>query len=72
MLRLYVAPAARINKKLTLHIPRHTFGKLAGNKIQIKTLQKLYRHSHLSTTAICQQNFGHDEVDNALDKIVRL
>jgi site-specific recombinase XerD len=72
MLRLYVAPAAEVNKKVTMHIPRHTFGKLAGNKIPIKTLQKLYRHSHLSTTAIYQQNFDHDEADNALDTVVML
>ena len=72
MIRLYFAPAAEINKNLTMHIPRHTFGKLAGNKIPIKTLQKLYRLSHLSTTAIYQQHFDHDEVDNALDTVVML
>lgn len=70
ILRLYVAPAVGITKKLTMHIARHTFGKLAGNKIQIKTLQKLYRHTHLSTTAMYQQNFDHDEADNALDAVI--
>ena len=69
-LRKYVAPAAGVDKKLTMHIARHTFGNISGNKIPIKVLQKLYRHSHLSTTANYQQNFDHDETDNALDAVV--
>jgi integrase/recombinase XerD len=70
VLRNNVAPAAGIEKKLTMHITRHTFGKLAGNSIKMKTLQKLYRHHDLATTAMYQQNFDHDEVDDALDKVI--
>jgi site-specific recombinase XerD len=39
-----------LTKKLTMHIARHTFGNLAGEKIPIQMLQKLYRHSSITTT----------------------
>ncbi|MBE7172377.1 MAG: site-specific integrase [Williamsia sp.] len=69
-LRLHVAPAAGINKKLTMHIARHTFGSLAGDAIPIQMLQKLYRHSHVSTTIGYQQNFIHKDADEALDAVI--
>lgn len=60
----------KLNKKLDPHISRHTFGNISGKKIPLKVLQKLYRHSHLSTTANYQQNFTHEEMDNALDQVL--
>jgi integrase/recombinase XerD len=60
----------KLNKKLDPHISRHTFGNISGKKIPLKTLQKLYRHTHLSTTANYQQNFTHEEMDDALDKVL--
>lgn len=70
ILRLHVAPAAGISKKLTMHISRHTFGSLAGDTIPIQMLQKLYRHSHVSTTIGYQQNFIHKDPDDALDAVI--
>jgi integrase/recombinase XerD len=70
VLRLHVAPAAGIEKKLTMHIARHTFGSLAGDAIPIQMLQKLYRHSNVSTTIGYQQNFIHQEADDALDAVI--
>lgn len=67
-----IAADAGINKKLTNHIARHTFGNIAGNKIPIPMLQKLYRHSSLLTTAIYQGNFMHKEADEALETVVNL
>src|SRR6185503_11824697 len=49
-LQEYVAPAAGIEKKLTLHIARHSFATLAGGTVDIQKLQKLYRHSDVKTT----------------------
>jgi integrase/recombinase XerD len=65
-----IAADARITKKLTNHIARHTFGNLAGNRIPITMLQKLYRHSSILTTAVYQGNFMHKETDEALDAVV--
>ena len=45
-----VAPAAGITVKLSMHIARHTFATLAGDKIPVQMLQKLYRHSDIKTT----------------------
>ena len=53
-----------------MHISRHTFGNISGDKISIQILQKLYRHSHISTTMNYQSNFMHKEEDEALDKVI--
>lgn len=65
-----IAEDAEITKKVTNHIARHTFGNIAGNKIPIPMLQKLYRHSSMLTTAIYQGNFMNKETDDALDKVI--
>ena len=65
-----VATAAEIDKKLTMHIARHTFGNISGDKIPIQMLQKLYRHSSVTTTIGYQSNFIHKDADEALDSVV--
>ncbi|HVZ37875.1 MAG TPA: site-specific integrase [Candidatus Kapabacteria bacterium] len=70
LLAKHVAPAAGIEGKLTMHIARHTFATLAGDKIPIQMLQKLYRHSDIKTTLGYQANFIHKDADDALDKVV--
>jgi len=59
-----------INKKLTMHIARHTFGSLSGDRIPIQLLQKLYRHTSITTTIGYQSNFINQETDNALDSVL--
>lgn len=65
-----IAEKAEIDKKLTMHIARHSFGNISGDKIPIQMLQKLYRHSHISTTINYQANFMHKETDDALEKVL--
>jgi integrase/recombinase XerD len=65
-----IAKKTEIDKKVTMHIARHTFGNISGDKISIQILQKLYRHSHISTTMNYQSNFMHKEEDEALDKVI--
>jgi integrase/recombinase XerD len=65
-----VAQMAGINKKLSMHIARHTFGNISGDKIPIQMLQKLYRHSNITTTIGYQANFIHKESDEALEKVL--
>lgn len=48
-----IAEMADINKKITNHIARHSFGNIAGDRVSPQMLQKLYRHTHLSTT-VCE------------------
>lgn len=60
----------KISKKLTMHIARHTFGNISGDKIPIQMLQKLYRHSSISTTIGYQANFIHKDADSALDAVI--
>ena len=66
----FVAPAAGIEKPLTMHIARHTFGNISGDKIPIQMLQKLYRHSSITTTIGYQANFMHKDADEALDAVL--
>ena len=69
-LRLHVAPKAGIDKPLTMHISRHTFATLAGDKVSIQMLQKLYRHSSVTTTIGYQSNFINKAADDALDSVL--
>ncbi len=69
-LRLKIAEKAQIKKHLTMHVARHTFGNISGDKIPIQMLQKLYRHTHISTTIGYQQNFIHKDTDDALDAVL--
>lgn len=45
-----VANIAGIDKKVTMHIARQTFGNISGDLIPIQMLQKLYRHTSITTT----------------------
>ncbi|EKF54522.1 tyrosine type site-specific recombinase [Galbibacter marinus] len=53
-----------------MHIARHTFGNISGDRIPIQMLQKLYRHSSVTTTINYQANFMKKEADTALDKVI--
>ena len=70
LLRNKVAVAAKITKPLSMHISRHTFGSLSGDKIPIQMLQKLYRHSDIKTTIGYQSNFIHKDTDDALEAVI--
>lgn len=65
-----IAQKAEIDKKITMHIARHTFGNIAGDQIPIQMLQKLYRHSSVTTTINYQANFMHNEEDEAINKVI--
>ncbi len=61
---------AGIEKKMTMHIARHSFGNIAGDSIHPLMLQKLYRHSDLKTTINYQANFIYKAADEALDSVI--
>lgn len=65
-----VAEKTGITKKITMHIARHTFGNLSGDRISPQMLQKLYRHSNITTTIGYQANFIHKDADDALDAVI--
>ena len=65
-----IAKKAEIEKKLTMHIARHSFGNIASDAIHPLMLQKLYRHSDLKTTLNYQANFIHKDADDALDSVI--
>jgi len=65
-----VSAIAGIKKPLTMHLSRHTFGNLSGDKIPIHLLQKLYRHTSVTTTIGYQSNFSHKDTDEALDSVI--
>ena len=65
-----IAIMCKIEKNLSSHIARHSFGNIAGDKIHPLMLQKLYRHSDLKTTLNYQANFIHKDADDALDAVI--
>lgn len=71
-LKTHVAPAAKIEKKLTMHLARHSFAQVASDKIPVQILQKLYRHSSILTTMGYQSNFTTQQTDDALDKVLNM
>lgn len=65
-----IATECGIEKNLSNHIARHSFGNIAGDRIHPLMLQKLYRHSDLKTTLNYQANFMHRDADEALDEVI--
>jgi len=65
-----IALQCNIEKNLSNHIARHSFGNIAGDRIHPLMLQKLYRHSDLKTTLNYQANFIHRDADEALDNVI--
>ncbi|MBO6761606.1 MAG: hypothetical protein JJ909_11645 [Roseivirga sp.] len=65
-----IADMCDIDKNLSNHIARHSFGNIAGDNIHPLMLQKLYRHTDLKTTINYQANFIHKEADEALEKVL--
>jgi len=65
-----VAVKLGINKNMSMHIARHSFGNLSGDKIPIQMLQKLYRHSSVTTTIRYQANFIYNDADDALESVI--
>lgn len=70
-LRKEVAPQAEIEKKLTMHIARHSFAQIA-TEIDVRTLQKLFRHTKLETTEGYMGHFIHQKADDALDVVLNM
>lgn len=65
-----IGEMAEIDKKITTHIARHSFGNISGDKIPIQMLQKLYRHTSITTTINYQGNFLFKDADEALDTVI--
>jgi integrase/recombinase XerD len=72
LLQRKVALKMKLKKPLTMHIARHTFGNISGDKIPLQMLQKLYRHSSIITTIGYQSNFIHKDADEALEAVINL
>lgn len=54
-----------------MHISRHTFGNLSGDEIPLQMLQKLYRHTSITTTINYQSSFIYKDADEALDRVIK-
>jgi site-specific recombinase XerD len=65
-----IADIIGIEKNISMHIARHSFGNISKGQIPPDILQMLYRHTHISTTINYQNNFIHDKADAALDEVV--
>lgn len=70
VLRNRVAPAAKISGPLSMHLARHSFATIAGGNVDLQELQKLYRHSHITTTANYQRKYIRKPADDALDSVL--
>jgi len=58
------------DQKLTMHVARHSYASISGDKIPIQRLQQLYRHSSILTTIGYQYSFMFKGSDEALDTVL--
>lgn len=66
-----ITKEAKINKELSCHLARHTFGNLSGDKIPIQTLQLIYRHSDITTTINYQRHWmNKQKVGDAVKSVM--
>ncbi len=65
-----IARGLGIDKKISMHISRHSFAQVAADKIPLQILQKLYRHASITTTIGYQSNFTTKDEDEALEKVL--
>lgn len=66
-----IAASLGIDKKISMHISRHSFAQVAADKIPIQILQKLYRHTSITTTLGYQSNFTTKDTDDALELVIK-
>ncbi|MDO7173754.1 tyrosine-type recombinase/integrase [Mariniflexile sp. AS56] len=64
-----VAEKGGIDKKISMHIARHSFGNISGDKLPIQMLQKLYRHSSVTTTILYQFSFLQNQTEEPLGRV---
>lgn len=65
-----IADQAEINKKLTFHVSRHSFAKIAkDNKVDNNHLKNLLGHSNIRITEAYMGNFETEETDNVMNSI---
>ena len=65
-----IAKKVGITKSISCLIARHSFGNISGDKNPVQMLQKLYRHSDITTTINYQQSFMNRETDSALEAVI--
>lgn len=65
-----IAQKAGIEKKVSMHISRHSFASIAMQKgLESQKVKSLLAHSRLETTEVYMGNFSTDESDKALASI---
>ncbi|WP_374191856.1 tyrosine-type recombinase/integrase [Spirosoma foliorum] len=67
-----IATRAGLTKPLKMHISRHTFGSISGERTPIQMLQKLYRHSNITMTIGYRSNFINKNADDALHAVLQM
>jgi len=63
-----IGTLAGIEKSLTTHVGRHTFGTSLATKVKLPVLQKMMQHSKLKETMI-YVHLSNEMVENALENI---
>lgn len=63
-----IAKLAGINKNVSTHVARRTFGTQMATRVKSPVLQKMMQHSRPDMTAIYIQ-LGNSEIEHELDKI---
>jgi site-specific recombinase XerC len=57
-----------IKKHIGFHSARHSFAHLSSD-IDLRQLQKIFRHSNITTTIGYMESIKHTDADDALEKV---
>jgi integrase/recombinase XerD len=65
-----VAAAAGINKRLTMHVARHTFAQhLKESSVSMHAIKEALGHSDSRTTEIYLRSLGDESIDKEMEKV---
>ena len=58
----------KIDKHIGFHSARHSFAHLSSD-IDVRQLQKIFRHSNITTTIGYMESINHTDADDALERV---
>ncbi|MDB2385157.1 tyrosine-type recombinase/integrase [Polaribacter sp.] len=59
----------KVDKHIGFHSARHSFAYLSSD-IDVRQLQKIFRHSNITTTIGYMESIKHTDADDALEKVI--
>ncbi|MBN1234086.1 MAG: site-specific integrase [Candidatus Coatesbacteria bacterium] len=66
-----IAKEAKIKKKISSHIARHSFADIARKKVSVYDIQKMLGHTSMKTTEAYLKSLDNDAMDKAMEEVFK-